>query len=124
MIAGKEFTVAEAVHLMRLGALTVLDRSFSENQLQQAVLESIEIGLTHRKQRQHFEQLLARYQTLTDRELAVVDALLSGSANKSISNALNIGLRTVELRRANILKKMKARNLAELVRMIYEVRQE
>jgi two-component system response regulator FixJ len=50
-------------------------------------------------------------------EMSVLRRLLEGHPNKRIATDLNIGLRTVELRRANIMRKMQAASLPELVRM-------
>lgn len=60
----------------------------------------------------------ARYATLTRAEHEVLKALLDGKANKEIAELLGIGLRTVELRRSKIMRKMAAGNLAQLVKYI------
>ena len=54
---------------------------------------------------------------MTEDELEVFRRLLAGQANKRIASDLDIGLRTVELRRSNIMKKMQATSLPDLVRM-------
>jgi FixJ family two-component response regulator len=59
----------------------------------------------------------ARLATLTENERDVFRRLLAGHANKRIATDLELGLRTVELRRANIMKKMQATSLPDLVRM-------
>ena len=60
----------------------------------------------------------SRYSTLTKAELEVLEAMLQGKANKQIAELLGIGLRTVELRRSKIMRKMEAGNLAQLIRFI------
>ena len=59
----------------------------------------------------------ARLAMLTEDEREVFRRLLAGHANKRIAVDLDIGLRTVELRRANIMRKMQATSLPDLVRM-------
>jgi FixJ family two-component response regulator len=58
--------------------------------------------------------------SLTRAEKQVLDAMLEGMANKQIAQLLQIGLRTVELRRSKIMRKMEAKSLAELVRLVCE----
>nr|WP_261361776.1 LuxR C-terminal-related transcriptional regulator [Aeoliella straminimaris] len=55
---------------------------------------------------------------LTPAENEVVEAMLDGLANKQIAQRLSIGLRTVELRRSKIMRKMQAKSVAELVKFI------
>ena len=59
----------------------------------------------------------ARLEELTDREKQVLSGVVAGFANKTIAYDLNISPRTVEVHRANVMAKMKARSLPELVRM-------
>ena len=54
---------------------------------------------------------------MTESERSVMAAMVDGKPNKTIASELYLGLRTVELRRANVLKKMGAKSLAELVRL-------
>jgi len=61
--------------------------------------------------------------TLTNAELEVLDGMLEGMANKQIAQRLSIGLRTVELRRSKIMRKMNATGLAQLISFICTARQ-
>jgi two-component system response regulator FixJ len=64
----------------------------------------------------------ARLQELTDRERQVLSGVVEGLANKTIAYDLNISPRTVEVHRANVMFKMKAKSLPELVRMALSVK--
>ncbi|MEM6798031.1 MAG: LuxR C-terminal-related transcriptional regulator [Planctomycetota bacterium] len=63
-------------------------------------------------------ELQSRMKRLTDAEDEVLEAMLAGLANKQIAQSLQIGLRTVELRRSKIMRKMQAKSLAELVKFV------
>jgi two-component system response regulator FixJ len=62
-------------------------------------------------------QIQARLDTLSAREKEVLEGLLAGHANKTIAYDLELSPRTVEVHRANVMSKMMARSLSELVRM-------
>ena len=66
--------------------------------------------------------IVARLDSLTAREAEVLDGLVAGLPNKSIAYDLNISARTVEVHRANVMTKMGAANLPDLVRMVFAVR--
>jgi FixJ family two-component response regulator len=78
--------------------------------------------------REHFQGLarahavIHRLKTLTPKERQVLDLLMAGKSNKSIANTLDIGVRTVELRRHCLFQKLKANSLAELVLMVVEAK--
>jgi two-component system, LuxR family, response regulator FixJ len=108
--------VSTAVQAMRAGACTFLEKPCNDEQL----WESIEQALTHesqqRERRQQRAEIRRRLESLTDQERMVLDCLLAGIPNKVIAKQLDIGLRTVEMRRAKILKKMAAATVPELLR--------
>lgn len=59
---------------------------------------------------------------LTPREAAVLDLIMQGATNKVAGDALGISRRTIEFHRANIMLKLSARNLADLMRIVYSER--
>ena len=63
-------------------------------------------------------RVLALMETLSQREREVLDGLVEGHANKAIAYDLDISARTVEVYRANLMTKMRAGSLSELVRMV------
>lgn len=111
-----------AVRAMRNGAVSFLEKPCVDQELWQ----EIQIALSQEKaqsiQQVRLTEIERNYQTLTPGELQVLDKILAGEPNKLIATDLDMGLRTVEMRRANILKKMHARSLAELVRLIVQIR--
>lgn len=108
--------VSMAVRAMRNGAVTFLQKPCSDSELWQGIQLALEKDVSEFAQKRQKSELEARFTTLTDDEVAVLRKLLAGHANKKIAADLDIGLRTVELRRSNIMKKMGASSLPELVR--------
>jgi two-component system response regulator FixJ len=108
--------VPMAVAAMKAGAVDFIEKPFEDEVLVEAIkraasrLEKLEtvhdVGV-----------LRARLASLTERERQVLDAVVAGLPNKTIAYDLDISPRTVEVHRANIMAKMQARNLPELVRM-------
>jgi FixJ family two-component response regulator len=111
-------SVALAVSAMRQGALSVLEAPPDPAALEQALQDALAEDLRTRIARQQREDIITRLSTLTEGERDVLHRLLAGMANKNIAADLQLGLRTVELRRAKILQKLGARSLAEMVRLV------
>jgi two-component system, LuxR family, response regulator FixJ len=114
--------VPTAVAAMRTGALTFLEKPCSHEDLWESICRGLE---EHRRQREAESRrlaLAARRDALTPQEAQVMRMMLDGVPNKMIASQLGIGLRTVELRRARILKKMDVASLVDLVRIDLELR--
>lgn len=109
--------VPMAVRAMQQGAVTFLEKPCQEHELWRAVQEALAREQSEQAHRRVRTEVEARLATLTEDELEVFRRLLAGHANKRIAADLDIGLRTVELRRSNIMKKMQATSLPDLVRM-------
>ncbi|QDU54034.1 response regulator transcription factor [Aeoliella mucimassa] len=111
-------TVPDAVDLMKQGAKDVVVLPCSRDELWQRVSETLKACDAEAACKALQAELRARMDSLTAAENDVVDAMLDGLANKQIAQRLGIGLRTVELRRSKIMRKMQARSVAELVKFI------
>jgi two-component system, LuxR family, response regulator FixJ len=109
--------VPMAVRAMQEGAVTFLEKPCGEQELWQAITQALEIEHSLHAQRIQRAETEARLATLTEDEREVFRRLLAGHANKRIASDLDIGLRTVELRRSNIMRRMQATSLPDLVRM-------
>jgi FixJ family two-component response regulator len=109
--------VPTAVRAMQAGAVTFLEKPCSDKELWASIETALQWEARSRQQRTQREEILARRATLTPAEVQVLVRLIAGKANKAIAAELDLGLRTVELRRATIMKKMEANSLAELVRL-------
>jgi FixJ family two-component response regulator len=106
-----------AVEAMRAGAVTFLEKPFQDQDLWQHIEDALKAGERLRQDQQRKATIDTRFAELTKDEVAVMMKMLRGLPNKRIAAELDIGLRTVELRRANVLKKMQVESLAELVRL-------
>lgn len=120
VVVSKRASVSDAVAVIKQGAFDVITLPCDPTKLAQAVEAATGESRERSTRRSHKEALRARIGTLSAPEMDVLKALLSGFANKQIAQQFSIGLRTVELRRSRIMKKMQAGNLAHLVRLIYE----
>jgi two-component system, LuxR family, response regulator FixJ len=109
--------VPMAVQAMQEGAVTFLEKPCQEQELWHAITQALEIEHSQHLQRRQRAETQSRLTSLSADELEVFRRLLAGHANKRIAADLDIGLRTVELRRSNIMKKMQATSLPDLVRM-------
>lgn len=112
--------VPSATVAMRSGAVTYLQKPCSEQELWESITTALERDSQRMQEEMRQEELRVRFSRLTPQEHQVLEKLILGTPNKVIAAQLEIGLRTVELRRANLMKKLEARSLAELVRLNME----
>ncbi len=109
--------VPTAVKAMKQGAETFLEKPCSENELWTAIDEVLHRDRQQQTQQRLADEIKTRLGDLTADELQVYRLLVDGFQNKQVASRLGIGLRTVELRRSTIMKKMPANSFSELVRM-------
>lgn len=106
-----------AVDAMKAGAVDFIEKPFDDDILLAAIRVALDrYGATEEREAE-VQVIRERLETLSGREKEVLDGLVSGQANKTIAYDLNLSARTVEVHRANVMTKMAARNLSELVRM-------
>lgn len=117
-------TIADAVAIMQQGAYSVANLADSDASLSSLIGAAASQGQKTAHMRHHLATLQDRLSQLTNPEQQVLNAMLDGMANKQIAQALSIGLRTVELRRSKIMRKMNARSLAELVKFVCQAQPE
>jgi FixJ family two-component response regulator len=109
--------VPMAVRAMQNGAITFLEKPSQDQELWRSVEQALNVEESQAAVRKQKAELETRLASLTEDESAVLGKLMEGLPNKRIAADLDIGLRTVELRRSNIMRKMNAGSLPELVRM-------
>jgi len=116
--------VPMAVRAMKGGAITVLEKPCEEQLLRDNIRDALEQDNETRQRQHRAAEIRERAATLSPGEQAVLERLVSGKMNKNIAKELDIGLRTVELRRHQIMKKMHVDSVAELVRLVMKEKPE
>ena len=106
-----------AVEAMKEGARDFIEKPFDDEVLLSSVRSALAQSERGAGQAAEREALRTRLATLTERERQVLEGLVAGKANKVIGADLGISPRTVEIYRANVMSKLQAGSLSELVRM-------
>ena len=112
--------VSLAVRAIRAGAIEVLQKPCSEPELAAAIRTALARDESVRARTAARRQARERLQSLSEKERQVLDHIMSGRTTKEIARALDVSLRTVELRRRAIFEKMQTNQLASLVRTVLE----
>jgi FixJ family two-component response regulator len=102
---------------MKAGAVEFLTKPFREQDLLDAVQVALERDRVRRAQDKDVQEVRAHFEALTPREQEVIGFLTAGLLNKQIAAQLGISEITVKVHRGNVMKKMGARSLADLLRM-------
>lgn len=109
--------ISLAVEAMKIGATDFLEKPFDGHQLLAAVRSALSQDADTGKRKAELVGIQEKIAALSNRERQVLEGLVAGSANKNIAFDLGISPRTVEIYRANLMTKMAANSLSDLVRM-------
>ncbi len=106
-----------AVYAMQAGAIDFVEKPFDNelllDRIQKAVAENVRAGSERIKR----IEIASRIQLLTPREREVLELVVAGQTNKGVARHLYISEKTVEIHRANVMRKMRAKTLVDLVKM-------
>ena len=109
--------VPTTVRAMKAGAVEFLTKPFHDQELLDAIHAAIERDRVRRREAALVDELRLRYGQLTEREREVMKLVVVGQANKQIAADLDLSEVTVKVHRGQVMRKMRAKSLPELVRM-------
>jgi two-component system response regulator FixJ len=110
-----------AVRAMKAGAVDFIEKPFGEELMLETIARAFERATKAGRQASDAAAAMARIKLLTAREREVLDGLVAGLPNKTIGYDLGISPRTVEVHRARVMDKMRAKSLSDLVRLALAV---
>jgi len=105
------------VRAMKAGAVEFLPKPFRDQDMLDAVQTGLELDRDRRRRAADISKLKLSFDSLTPREQEIMDLVTAGLMNKQIAGEIGVSEVTVKLHRGNVMRKMGARSLAELVRM-------
>jgi FixJ family two-component response regulator len=114
--------IAMSVQAMKGGAIEFLTKPFREQDLLDAIQTGLDQSRAQRQQAAAVAEIERRHRTLTEREKETMALVVDGKLNKQIAAQLKVSEITIKVRRGQIMRKMQASSLPELVRMAERLR--
>ncbi len=114
--------VPMAVRALKQGAFDFIQKPFSAHVLLERIDAALELDRKNRRKINEIEQCRAIFMTLTDREMEVLDLVVVGNPSKIIARTLGISPKTVDIHRANIMRKLNVHTVAEVIQLRLSLR--
>lgn len=108
---------------LKSGAVDFLTKPFQDDELLQAVEQAFQLDRARRRSDFVVSTIAARAETLTERERSVLELVTGGLTNREIAEKLFLSIPTVKLYRGQVMRKMQADSLADLVKMVEKVKE-
>ena len=115
--------VPMAIQAMKAGAFDFIEKPYSDQLLLERIQCAIEQDNCFRQQQAITNDINVRIDRLTPREKEVMNLVVEGHSNKGIAKELGVSIKTVEVHRGNLMMKMEAQSLSELVRLVMSQQQ-
>jgi FixJ family two-component response regulator len=112
--------VPTAVEAMKNGAAEFIQKPYREQLLIDVIQKALQANLKDKQRLEIVNQTQAKLASLTNRETQILNAIVSGKANKLIAIELHLSQRTIEIHRAHVMAKMGVNSLAELVKLVID----
>ena len=112
-----------AVEAMQHGAFDFLQKPFRDQDLLDRIQKAIARDAKLRESLGEHSRIRTRLESLTEREREVMDLMILGKQNKAVAQDLGVSPRTIEIHRARVMEKMDVQSVAELVRMMLDLKQ-
>ena len=106
--------IPDAVNMLKQGAADYLEKPINSRRLQEAIARAQALTIKRAK----LYEIRKLYSELTDKEKQVADELMQGNINKVIADHLDVSVRTVEGHRSQVMKKMQAQHVSELIQKL------
>lgn len=113
--------IPTAVKAMKAGVLDFIEKPFRGKFMIERINNAVNQHKELRENKQAGGDIIKHIDSLTNREKQVMDHVVAGKQNKDIATELGISVKTVEVHRANVMNKMQANSIVELVRMCLQV---
>lgn len=111
--------VMDAVQALKTGAFEFLEKPYNADAMLRLVARAIDFDRRNWEEIQHQKTVDERISSLTPREIEVLTHVVNGQPSKVIAQELNLSQRTVDIYRANVMRKMQTRSLATLAQMMH-----
>ena len=111
-------SVKSVVSVMKAGAFDFIQKPLNFEDLLTSVASGLKRNRQHKMIKHCVRSCVDSYKQLTDRERQVLQRIVDGATNKSLAIELGVCIRTIEMHRSKVMKKMQARSLPELMRMV------
>lgn len=109
--------IAKVVAAMKMGAVDCLMKPFEPQEMIGSIAQALQAEYRHEQLRREVRDVRQRHARLSAQECQVMDLVAAGLSSREVANRLGISVRTVEIHRSHLMKKMQAGNLVALTRM-------
>ncbi len=113
---------AVTVQAIQNGAVTMLDKPYSEDELWSAIREGLALDEQQRGEKLEHAEITSRLASLNEKEKQVLELIVAGQPNKVMASKLDVSLRTIENRRRTVFTKLGTQTVAELVALVLKQR--
>lgn len=113
--------IPAAVAAIKAGAIDFLEKPYPGSALMDSIRRALDRDAKQRDVQSDRQDMLERYETLTADERQVLELTVAGKPDKAIALKLDLSLRTIQLRRASVMRKMRAHSRAELIGIAHRI---